>query len=126
VKRRPLENVALLVLAASACVGPPAPDAAVCRDMIHRICIPPKCSSTAALGLDAGSGNASCEATLQARTGCDSDDFAFTTPSRDRVLECRVPLLHAGKDPEQHPDCLDVDQLITECQDVTRFLQGVQ
>jgi hypothetical protein len=123
VKRRPLEKVALLVFVASACTGPVAPDAAVCRDLIHRVCIPPKCSSTATLNLDGGS---ACETVLQSRTGCDSDDFAFSAPARDRVLECRVPLLRAGKDPEQHPDCLDVDSMITDCPDVTRFLQGVQ
>lgn len=125
-KRRSVEKLALVVFAFVACAGPPAPDGAICRDMIHRICIPPKCSSVSNLNLDGGTGNASCESILQVRTGCDSDDFEFTTPSRDRVLECRVPLLRAGKDIEQHPDCLDVDQLIYECQDVTRFLQGVQ
>ena len=120
-KRSLLVAIVVGVAAAAACVGPPAPDGAVCRDMIHRICIPPKCTSTNVLAVDAG-----CEQVLQQRTGCDQDEFEFTTPTRDRVLECRIPLLHAGKETEQHPDCLDVDQMITECPDVTRFLQGVK
>lgn len=103
----------------AACVGPPAPDAAICRDLVHRICLPPRCSSMAVLNAETN-----CEQTLLLRTGCDSDDFTFTAPARDRVLECRIGLLHAGKEPETHPDCLDVDQLLLECPDVTRFLQG--
>lgn len=66
-----------------------------------------------------------CEQTLLVRTGCDNEEFAFTAPSRERVLECRIGLLHAGKDRDSHPDCLDVDQLLLECPDVTRFLRGL-
>lgn len=113
--------MALLLLACGACVGPPAPDAAICRDVIHRICLTPRCSSTSALNVTTG-----CDQELQQRTGCDSDDFEFTAPTRERVLECRLPLLRSGNNTETHPDCLDVDQLLSECPDVTRFLQGGQ
>jgi hypothetical protein len=110
------------MVALSSCVGPPAPDVAICRDLIHRITLSPRCSSTAVLNLpDQGA-----ESALLVRTTCQDDAFEFSTPSRDRVLECRAPLVRNGIATDTHPDCLDVDQLLTECPDVTRFLQGVK
>lgn len=103
----------------AACVGPPAPDPALCRDLIHRVCKAPRCSNTVVLSV----ADNTCEQVLQQRTGCDSEDFVFTAPTRDRVLECRAPLVRAGNNVEQHPDCLDVDSMLTDCPDVTRWLQ---
>ena len=116
-----MRHLLLLALGLCSCQGALAPDAAVCRDVVHRVCIPPRCSRTATLGVDTN-----CEDTLLSRTGCEAADFEFTTPTRERFLECRLPLLHAGKNAETHPDCLDVDQMLNECPDVERFLQGVK
>jgi hypothetical protein len=102
-------------------VGPEVSDVVLCRDVIHRLCIAPRCSSMSVLNVDN-----SCEQVLQQRTGCDQEEFVFTAPSRDRVLECRLPLVRAGNETVQHPDCLDVDHTLNECTDLTRFLQGVQ
>ena len=117
------QRVVLLawVLLGLSCVGPEAPDVAICRDVIQRLCNPPRCSSTSVLNIDTA-----CDITLQQRTGCDNDDFAFSAPTRDRVLECRVGLVRAGTNTSTHPDCLDVDTMLTECPDVTRWLQGVR
>src|SRR5262245_45438553 len=91
---------------AAACSGPPAPDAAICRDVIHRLCRPARCAEVTAT-LEVGD---TCEFALLARTGCQSDDFAFPDAlPRERVLECRLALLRRGLDPEQHPGCEDVD-----------------
>ena len=113
--------VAVMAVAVASCDGGPAPDAAVCRDTIHRICLTPRCSSTSVLNIP----DTTCDTTLQQRTGCDKVDFEFTAPTRDRFLECRAPLTRAGNATETHPDCIDVDTLLTECLDVVRFLQGV-
>lgn len=93
----------------------------MCRDLVHRLCIPTRCARAVNLAPEA-----TCEETLLARTGCVADDFEFSAPTRDRFLECRVPLLHAGTNVETHPDCLDVEQLLNECPDVERFLLGVK
>ncbi len=110
----------LLVLVG--CDGPPAPDPAVCRDFIHRICINPVCTQTSILNADAG---VACDQILQARTGCDSEVFKFTSPTRDRFLLCRAPLLNAGDSVEVHPACGDVAQSFERCPDVVRMLQGI-
>lgn len=102
----------------AACVGPPAPDAAVCQDLIHRLCAAPVCSAVSALGVP------DCEAAALARTGCGDDSFAFATPTRDRLLECRAMLLHPGQGPNAHPDCGDVDAMAQSCPDVVQFLEG--
>ena len=112
---RRLALVALLL----ACAGPDAPDSAVCQDAIHRICHKPRCSvvdQTLAVGDD-------CEATLLALTGCGAADFSFTTPSRDRVLGCREPLLRNGDGVNDFPSCQDVSDAFA-CQDVVTFFGG--
>lgn len=111
-----------MVLTLMGCDGPSAPDPAVCRDFIHRICINPVCAETSVLKADAG---AACDAILQARTGCDSETFKFTTPSRERFLTCRAPLLNAGDTVEVHPACGDVTQSFEQCPDVVRMLRGI-
>jgi hypothetical protein len=109
--------LALVLLAA--CSGPEAPDAALCRDVIHRICRPALCSVvTDKLGV----GN-DCEATLTGRTGCDVDTFAFTTPSRARVLDCRDPLLRNGDGVDDVASCQDIADTLS-CADLVTFLGG--
>lgn len=103
------------------CSGPPAPDAAICRDVIHRLCLPARCS-VVTFTLAVGD---TCEADLLERTRCHQDDFTFQEPlTRDRVLECRLALLRSGLDLEQHPLCTDVSDMIEICPDVTAFLGG--
>lgn len=109
------------VAIAAGCSGPPAPDVAICRDVIHRLCLPERCSAVTFL-LEVGN---SCEADLLARTGCFQDDFAFPDPpGRDRVLECRQPLLREGLESEQHPACPDVTDMMEACPDVVAWLKG--
>ena len=102
------------------CVGPPAPDAALCQDVIHRLCLGPRCAEVDA-ALAVGD---SCEQTLLSRTGCAAEDFAFASPSRAQVLECRLPLLRSGIGADQHPSCDDVAETVETCGDLIRFLGG--
>lgn len=104
------------------CAGPPAPDAAVCRDYLHRLCLAPRCvvvDATLAPG-DA------CEEALLERSGCADDSFTFATIGRSRFLECRAPLLRAGDATEAHPDCDDVAQSFSRCPEVVEFLRSPQ
>jgi hypothetical protein len=106
---------------AAACNGPPASDAAVCQDFIHRVCIQPVCSAvTSSLFL-----TGDCESTLLARTGCSSDAFAFGTPDRSRFLACRLPLLRAGASADSPPNCDDVQDIVNTCPDVVTFLNSL-
>ena len=110
------------VLVVAGCTGPPAPDVAVCRDYIHRVCIPPVCGDVTPLvpvGQD-------CETTFLTNTGCANDTFKFTTPNRNDFINCRAGLLNAGDDPEQPPDCQDVTDSFDNCPAVVRFLQGLK
>ena len=110
-----------LLAALCACEGPPAPDAAVCQDFIHRICLQPICPDTQ----NALSPGSDCEGALLARTGCGSDAFAFSgNISRDRFLSCRLPLLRAGGGPDTHPSCDDVLDVVNTCPDVIAFMNG--
>jgi hypothetical protein len=114
---------ALLALSAllAGCVGPPAPDAALCRDVITRLCLGPVCPTTqSSLSLPADG----CEATLLERTGCGSDEFAFTRPDRARVLECRRPLVRVSSSTFVKAPCPDVDAFFATCPDLTTFLSG--
>lgn len=112
---------ALVAVALScACAGPPAPDAEVCRDVVHRLCQAPRCDQvTQALSVDDG-----CEQQLLARTGCAADDFAFQAPERTRFVDCRVALLRVGEGRQAHPDCDDVAEMFDRCPDVVRFMRG--
>jgi hypothetical protein len=100
------------------CVGSPAPDAALCRDVIHRLCRTPRCAVVDA----AFPYGDACEESLQVRSGCAAEDFTFTSPTRDRVLECRLPLVRVGTGVEQKPVCDDVAEALERCGDVTQFL----
>lgn len=114
------------VLAASwvvlGCEGPAAPDPAICRDYIHRVCIAPVCAQVTPL-VPTGQ---SCEAVLQTNSGCISEEFTFTTPTRDRFLSCRLALLRASANVEAHPDCDDVAESFEFCPDVVRLLKGIK
>lgn len=108
-----------LAVSASACVGPPAPDSAVCADLIQRLCRVPSCDEVeTTLGV-----SGDCARTLLANTGCGSDAFRFTTPSRDRVLACRGPLLSEGDGATDVATCSDAEQTLS-CQDLAAFLRG--
>ncbi|MBL8919529.1 MAG: hypothetical protein JNJ54_11750 [Myxococcaceae bacterium] len=111
----------VLLLSCLACAGPDAPDVAVCRDLVTRLCLGPLCEpTTTKLGVEA----MSCEATLLMRTGCGSDSFSFTTPTRAQVLDCRVPLLRQGASQKVKPACADVAEVFTDCPDLVRFFGG--
>lgn len=102
------------------CAGPEAPDAALCRDVVTRLCLAPVCDVTnEKLSLMAAT---PCEATLLMRTGCGDEAFVFTTPSRAQVLECRVPLLRQGASQRAKPSCADVAEMLFDCPDLARFL----
>lgn len=120
VQRVRTPRIVLLFSALCACAGPEAPDSAVCADVIERLCAQPVCAAvTRELDL-----TGSCEPTLFANTGCGSEDFAFTTPTRERFLACRLPLLRAGAERGQPPACDDVDEAFGQCPDVVTFLNG--
>lgn len=110
-----------LLFLCSACVGPPAPDAELCRDVIARLCAAPTCPSAQARLLLPDSG---CEAQLEQRSGCDDAAFTFTTPTRARVLECRLPLVRESDKVSAHPSCDYVDETLRICPDLVTFLGG--
>src|SRR5687767_13582951 len=112
-----MRRIVILCASLAGCNGEPAPDAAVCRDFIHRICIAPICE-VVTQSLTPGE---SCDEDLIARTGCGADDFAFAAFSRDRFLECRLPLMRAGASREAKPSCDDVEQSQEICPDVWAF-----
>nr|WP_217439273.1 MULTISPECIES: hypothetical protein [unclassified Myxococcus] len=104
----------------TACSGPEAPDAAVCRDVVNRLCETSACPGVAEqLAVDTR-----CEATLLERTGCGSEDFTFSVPTRERVLDCRVPLIREGTTPGRTPTCGDSARFLVDCPDVTTFFRG--
>lgn len=103
------------------CVGPPAPDAEVCRDVIARLCSQPTCTSAITrLSLPAEG----CETELETRTGCGATDFTFTSPTRAEVLTCRLPLVRESNERAAHPSCEFVDETIRNCPTLVVFLGG--
>ncbi len=117
---RAVTLLALLLL--SSCLGQDAADAAICRDFIHRVCLAPVCSPVTTV---VGPG-LPCETTLLARTGCASEEFAFKSPSRDKFLGCRLPLLRTSENREGHPGCENVTESFDRCPEVVRMLQGLK
>jgi hypothetical protein len=104
-----------------ACVGPDAPDVEICRDVITRVCAEPVCSSAAVkLNLPA----MDCVAALQARTGCADVAFTFTSPTRARFLDCRLPLVRESATVGAKPSCEYLDESIRNCPDLVSFLGG--
>jgi hypothetical protein len=65
-----------------------------------------------------------CAAALEARTGCDSADFEFSTPSRNRVIDCRLPLVRESDARAAKPSCDNVDETLRNCPDLITFLGG--
>lgn len=117
----------LLVLGALAgvfaCAGPPAPDAALCQDVISRLCLARSCTG---LNAQLGLGDEECQPTLEERTGCGAEDFAFSEPSRERILSCRLPLVERSTAPGRAPTCEEVGEVVRDCPDVLDFLRGGQ
>ena len=111
-----------LLLSLSACVGPPAPDPELCRDVIERVCASRSGCSPATTRLNLPAED--CVATLATRAGCDAAEFTFTTPSRDRVLECRLPLVRESTTRGAAPSCDYVDETLRLCPDLVTFLGG--
>ncbi|WP_224242229.1 hypothetical protein [Hyalangium gracile] len=107
-----------------ACSGPPAPDAALCQDVITRMCLARTCTGVnEQLALE----NQDCQATLLERTGCGAEEFAFSSPSRERILSCRLPLVRKSTDLNRAPACEDVAEVLQNCSDViVVFLGGRQ
>jgi hypothetical protein len=115
---RPAFPILLLLLS---CVGPPAPDHEICRDIIARLCAEPTCTTAATrLNLPA----MDCAATLEARTGCTTADFTFTSPTREEVLTCRLPLVRESAMRDAHPPCEYVDETVRNCPNLVVFLGG--
>jgi hypothetical protein len=103
------------------CAGPPASDAALCRDVIHRLCLTPVCDSVTAKLKPTGD----CETTLTARTPCGDESFMLTgTLDRATFLDCRLPLIRTGDGIDQPPDCLNVDEMFTACPAIIQLLGG--
>jgi hypothetical protein len=103
------------------CVGPEAPDGALCQDVVTRVCHAPRCAeveSRYGVGED-------CDQALLARTGCAQEGFAFPAGFRDRLLSCRLMLLREGDEAARHPGCDNVTDFLTLCPDVAGFLGGV-
>lgn len=115
--------VLFAALAVASCTGPAASDPDLCEDVIVRLCSNPRCDLvTQTLNVT----NA-CIDELNARTHCDDPAFTFGTgnaPTRDRFLECRIPLIRAGDSRTTAPHCDDVDDAFTRCEDLVRFLNG--
>lgn len=116
--RHPFVFWPLLCLAA--CSGPDAPDAAVCQDVVTRLCQTSACPGVA----ERLPQDRACEPALLERTGCGAEDFAFSVPSREKVLDCRVPLTRRGTSTERPPLCEDVSEFLASCPDVADFYFG--
>lgn len=103
-----------------ACSGPPAPDTALCEDVITRLCFARGCPGVEA----ALSPGAACLDGLLERTGCAAEDFTFREPSRERVLFCRQPLVRRTTSPNEAPTCAEVAEVQRDCPDLMDFLGG--
>jgi hypothetical protein len=116
-----LRRAALPLLLLSACFGPAAPDADLCVDLLTRLCLSPICPDAArVLAVEAST----CVQTLSTRTGCSQASFTFNTPSRQRVLDCRVPLVKTSTLRTANPACEDVSTMLNDCPDLVSFLNG--
>jgi hypothetical protein len=103
-----------------ACEGPPAPDAALCQDVLARVCLARGC---AGVSQQLGLGTGACQATLEARTGCGAEGFVLSEPSRERLLFCREPLVRRGTEPGRAPTCGELADAFRDCPDLAAFLQ---
>lgn len=105
--------------AAAACSGPPASDAALCRDVITRLCAARCPDADLKLKL---TGASDCVATLTGRTGCSDDGFMFQ--SRSAFVSCRLPIVRASDAVTAVPDCDDVDDMFRLCPSMVDFFNG--
>lgn len=112
----------MAVVLAAGCNGPEATDAVLCQDVIQRLCAGPRCG---VVEQRLGVGD-DCDATLIARTGCAENDFSFTAPSRNRWLECRIPLVRQSTLRTAAPGCDNVSEALASCPDVEAFLKGTK
>lgn len=104
----------LLLAMLPACAGPDAPDAAVCRDAIDRVCLARSCEDVATrLALSPDVALEACVTTLTARAGCERDDFVFEQVDRETFLGCRERLLTAGTTTRSAPSCEDAESFLT-------------
>jgi hypothetical protein len=111
----------LPLLALLACVGPPASDGELCHDTLQRLCQARACpGASESLALPAED----CAGQLAARTGCAGEGFSFTTPTRERFLVCRTPLVRTSTQVGATPACEEVAEVVEECPDVVAFLKG--
>lgn len=118
---RSVRAAPVVLLFLSSCVGPPAPDHELCRDVITRLCSEPICVTAATrLNLPAEG----CVTELETRTGCSSPDFVFTSPTRADVLACRLPLVRESDARAAHPSCEYVDETLRNCPNLVVFLGG--
>ncbi len=119
--RAALGVMAGLGLLLGSCSGPPASDAALCRDVINRLCAAPICAEvTSEIPIIAD-----CGTELTTRTGCATEAFMFKAPlDRDTFLTCRVPIIRNGDNITDLPNCDDVADAFTECPLLVSFLGG--
>ena len=118
---RSVRAAPILSLFLLSCVGPVAPDHELCRDVIARLCAQPTCvTAQSRLNLPAEN----CVAQLEMRTGCNSTEFVFTSPTREEVLTCRLPLVRDGAQRSAHPACDYVDETLRICPRLVVFLGG--
>jgi len=92
----------------------------VCQDLVTRLCSQPVCEAVTQT-LSPGE---ACREALLSRTGCGDEAFAFSSPSRGRFLECRVPLLRLSDRVDVAPRCEDVSEAFASCPDLVAFLKG--
>jgi hypothetical protein len=120
---KPLLLLSALLVVATACHGPAASDAALCTDLSTRLCATPVCpvvTERLKPGKD-------CLADLSARAGCDAESFTWGdngTPSRDRILDCRLPLIRSGDDVSRAPRCEEVEETFDRCPDIATLFDG--
>ena len=115
-----MRRLAPLLFLSLSCAGPSAEDAAVCQDLVSRLCMGPVCESVTQ-SLAPGE---ACSEEILRRTGCGDVEFQFTSPSRARLLECRAPLLRVSDRTDVHPACEDVGEALSACPDLVTFLRG--
>ena len=118
---RSVRVAAIPLLLSLSCMGPPAPDAELCRDVIARFCAEPTCPTAQTRLVLPVMG---CATELETRTGCNAPEFVFTSPTRTQVLACRLPLVRDDAQRSAHPSCDSVDETIRNCSDLVVFLGG--
>lgn len=68
-----------------------------------------------------------CLADLTQRVGCANDEFTWGEagrPTRERILDCRLPLIRSGDDVTRAPRCEEVEETFDRCPDIERLFDG--